>query len=58
MHLFAGIAASGHIKDGIGYFGNLTLGMILANKCIYLQEWQLLDVSRTGMVILATLLWA
>jgi hypothetical protein len=30
MHLFAGIEASGRIMDGIGYFGNFSLGMILA----------------------------
>ena len=24
------MAASGHIKDSIGYFGNFTLGMVLA----------------------------
>jgi hypothetical protein len=24
------MSVSGHIKDGIGYFGNFTLGMILA----------------------------
>jgi hypothetical protein len=55
MYLFVGMPASGHIKDGIAYFGNFTLDMILQG--IYLQEWQLLDISKTELVILATSHW-
>jgi hypothetical protein len=45
---FAGMAVSGHIKDRIGYFGNL-------KKWYHLQEWHFLEKSRMGFVILATL---
>jgi hypothetical protein len=50
--MFSGMAASGQIKDSIGFFGNFTLGMVLALAAMLYTIFilKVKDVFRTAML--------